>query len=98
MSALAGKQIRRRPRDESGQTPITPAVEVRYLRLRRRIMGEGFAGALGDYWLDAWNRSILFLDVLRERGNTYRDQQGKAVPHVLDFEAELVLDGRALPR
>ena len=22
-----------------------------------------------EYWIDAWQRSILFLDVLRERGN-----------------------------
>ena len=27
--------------------------------------------AAQEYWLDAWQRSILFLDVLRDRGNTY---------------------------
>ncbi len=52
------------------------------------------AGIFGDYLLDAWHRSVLFLDVLRERGNTFRAQQAKAVPHVLQFAAELVLDGR----
>jgi hypothetical protein len=26
--------------------------------------------AVQEYWLDAWQRSILTLDVLRERGNT----------------------------
>ena len=31
-------------------------------------------GAVQEYWLDAWQRSILFLDVLRERGNTYLEQ------------------------
>ena len=51
-----------------------------------------------EYWIDAWQRSILFLDVLRQRGNIYLEQSAKNAPHVLSFEAELVLDGRTLPR
>ena len=27
------------------------------------------ANDLLDYWIDAWQRSILLLDVLRQRGN-----------------------------
>ena len=49
-----------------------------------------------DYWQDAWQRSILMLDVLRQRGNIYREHNAESVPHVLDFEAELVRDGRTL--
>jgi len=26
-----------------------------------------------DYWVDAWQRSVLFLDVLRQRGNGCAD-------------------------
>jgi pimeloyl-ACP methyl ester carboxylesterase len=51
-----------------------------------------------EYWLDAWQRSILVLDVLRQRGNIYLEQAAKEVPHVLTFQAELVRDGRTLPR
>ncbi len=54
--------------------------------------------AAQEYWLDAWQRSILFLDVLRERGNTYLEQSAKEAPHVLDFKAEVVRDGRKLAR
>ena len=57
----------------------------------------GFS-AVGEYWLDAWQRSVLFLDVLRERGNIYQEQSAKEVPHVLTFQAELVRDGRTLER
>ena len=53
---------------------------------------------LQEYWLDAWQRSILFLDVLRERGNIYLEHSAKEVPHVLNFKAELVRDGRTLER
>jgi pimeloyl-ACP methyl ester carboxylesterase len=51
-----------------------------------------------EYWLDAWQRWILLLDVLRQRGNNYLEYNAREVPHVLSFEAELVLDGRTLPR
>src|SRR6202453_4426459 len=82
-------------------------------------------GFAQEYWLDAWQRSVLFLDILRERGNTYFDHSSKEVPkqrsvlfldilrergntyfdhsskevpNVLGFQAELVQDGRTLPR
>lgn len=51
-----------------------------------------------DYWLDACQRSILFLEILRERGNGYFAHQASKAPNVLAFGAELVHDGRTLPR
>jgi pimeloyl-ACP methyl ester carboxylesterase len=53
---------------------------------------------LVDYWFDAWQRSILLLDVLRQRGNNSREHNARKVPNVLSFDAELVLDGRSLQR
>lgn len=50
------------------------------------------------YWIDAWQRSILTLDVLRERSARYDAHAAKQAPHVLKFDCELVIDGRALPR
>jgi pimeloyl-ACP methyl ester carboxylesterase len=55
-------------------------------------------GAAAEYWTDAWQRSVLFLETLNERGNTALAQAAKEVPHVLTFQAELVLDGRQLER
>lgn len=60
--------------------------------------GQQNVGPAYEYFRDAWQRSILFLDVLRQRGNIYREQQEKSAPNVLQFDAELVLDGRELPR
>jgi hypothetical protein len=54
--------------------------------------------ALQEYWLDAWQRSVLFLDILRERGNIYHDHNAQEVPEVLSFETELIRDGRTLER
>ncbi|MCJ8159098.1 DUF3141 domain-containing protein [Sphingomonas sp. LaA6.9] len=50
------------------------------------------------YAADAWQRSILFLDVMRRRGQQYEEQAARSAPHVLDYEAELICDGRSLER
>ena len=47
---------------------------------------------------DATQRTVLFWDVLRQRSDQYYAQKAKEVPHVLSFEAELVLDGRTFAR
>ena len=37
-------------------------------------------------------------DVMRQSGNQYREHLAETAPHVLDYEAELVVDGRTLDR
>ena len=51
-----------------------------------------------DYWIDGWQRTVLFWDVLRQRSDEYYQQRAKAVPNVLSFGSELILDGRTLER
>ena len=54
-----------------------------------------FAPAM-EYMVDAAQRSILFWDVMRQRGNQYREHMAETAPHVLDYDVELVVDGRTL--
>jgi uncharacterized protein DUF3141 len=56
-----------------------------------------FAPAV-EYMVDAAQRSVLFWDVMRQRGNQAREHEAEKVPNVLEFKAELVVDGRTLPR
>src|ERR1700761_2149742 len=56
-----------------------------------------FASAL-EYLVDSGQRSVLFLDVMRQRGEQYREHMAETVPHVLNYEIELVADGRNLGR
>ena len=49
---------------------------------------------VAEYWTDALQRSVLFLDVMRERGEHYAAHNAKTAPHVLKFEAQLVVDFR----
>ena len=51
-----------------------------------------------SYALDAWQRSVLFLDVLRQRGNAFLEREDNPMRHVLSFDFDLVLDGHDLPK
>ncbi len=55
-------------------------------------------GTVTEYMADAVQRSVLYCDAMRQRGNAYREQAEKLAPHVLDYEVELVFDGRTLER
>jgi hypothetical protein len=49
-----------------------------------------------SYWTDAWQRSWLFGDVLRERGDIFLKHEKEGKPPVLVFEHEVIMDGRTL--
>ena len=49
-----------------------------------------------EYWLDAQQRSALFFDILRQRGDQFIEHTKEGKPPVLVFEHECVLDGRTL--
>ena len=51
-----------------------------------------------EYVVDAAQRTVLFWDTMRQRGNQYREHLAETAPHVLDYEVELIIDGRTLDR
>ena len=51
-----------------------------------------------EYWIDAWQRTILTWDVLRARGNQYLEHEKSGKPPVLVFDYTIVVDGRELPQ
>ncbi|HXV23057.1 MAG TPA: DUF3141 domain-containing protein [Alphaproteobacteria bacterium] len=57
-----------------------------------------FSNPFIDYWTDAAQRTVLFLDIMRQRGNQYREHTARTAPHVLSFDFEVVMDGRILDR
>src|ERR1700704_4690314 len=56
----------------------------------------GLVASAVEYMMDAGQRSVLFLDVLRQRGDQYREHVAQTAPHVLQYTAELIIDGRKL--
>ena len=47
-----------------------------------------------QYTTDAAQRSVLFLDTLRQRGNNYLEHEAAGRPPLLHFECEMVMDAR----
>ncbi|MFO1316762.1 MAG: DUF3141 domain-containing protein [Burkholderiales bacterium] len=51
-----------------------------------------------DYATDAAQRTVLFWDALRQRGNNFVEHTRAGLPPVLHFDYETIVDGRKLPR
>lgn len=50
------------------------------------------------YDVDAFQRSAIYMDILRKRGNTYIEHLRSGQPPVLVFNYEMILDGRHFSR
>jgi pimeloyl-ACP methyl ester carboxylesterase len=77
------KQAVTRHLDETAAEPLAPM--------------DAWAQA-AEYAVDSVQRSILFWDTLRQRGNNFLEHQRKGLPPVLRFDYEIVLDGRTFER
>ncbi|MGM0760601.1 MAG: DUF3141 domain-containing protein [Thermodesulfobacteriota bacterium] len=54
--------------------------------------------AATEYVVDSWQRSIVFVDTLRQRGNKYLHHLHTGQPPVLSFPYTVIRDGRDLKR
>jgi hypothetical protein len=96
-------------RELNAGSVATPTLSRDHLPNRWLQAAEGAARGVGtfdlflsnpvqEYWVDACQRAILTLDVLRQRGNNYLAQASRISPSVLNFAAEVVVDGRTFER
>ena len=51
-----------------------------------------------EYVTDACQRGVLYLDLLRCRGNEEKEITSRPMATVLGFDHELLMSGRSLPR
>jgi hypothetical protein len=54
--------------------------------------------AAAEYWGDAFQRSVLYADIMRKRGNSYIAHAKAGMPPVLVFKYDIVVKGRELER
>jgi pimeloyl-ACP methyl ester carboxylesterase len=54
--------------------------------------------ATTDYVTDFWQRTAMFLDILRQSGNQQEEMTSRPVNAVLIFDHEIILKGTELPR
>jgi len=72
--------------------------ELKLAALRTEAPAANFLEQWTAYWLDATQRGVLFLDVLRERANNMLEHERKGLPPLLDFDYEILLDARTFER
>jgi pimeloyl-ACP methyl ester carboxylesterase len=51
-----------------------------------------------EYWTDAAQRTAMYLDTMRKRGNIYIEHALQGKPALLKFKHELLIDGKELKR
>src|SRR3954466_3111784 len=56
----------------------------------------GLVTSAMEYMVDSGQRTVLFLDVMRQRGEQYREHIAETAPNVLNYAVELIMDGRKL--
>jgi pimeloyl-ACP methyl ester carboxylesterase len=61
-------------------------------------LGAASFTAATDYAVDFWQRSMLFLDILRRSGNQQADMTSRPINAVLIYEYEVILKGSSLAR
>ena len=55
-------------------------------------------GAAAEYATDFWQRSLIFLDILRRSGNQQAEMTSRPINAVLIYDYEIILRGDSLPR
>jgi pimeloyl-ACP methyl ester carboxylesterase len=85
---MASTETAPTPRPTSSNPPEGLAAQISMLE----------PAALNNYAHDFWQRSILFLDILRRRGNQREEMMAHGAASVLIYDTEVVLRGDALPR
>lgn len=76
----------------------TAAMDVTKNDPFRTALPEFRAPVVGDYLTDAFQRTVLFLDLLRRRGNEQEEMTSRPMATVLRFDHEILISGRSLPK
>lgn len=92
-SLLPGQGLTRMWPDMTNDLPVLPGGES----LATVMDPFGFGRAAMSYWRDSVERSVLYWDVMRERGNQYLAHMEQTKPNVLGFDTQVLMDGRTLP-
>jgi pimeloyl-ACP methyl ester carboxylesterase len=61
-------------------------------------MGAESFRAAADYAVDFWQRSFMFLDILRQSGNQQAEMTSRPINAVLIYDYEVIMKGSSLPR
>ncbi len=81
-----------------GASAILPDKERLQELAKRDFRAATDLQAATEYATDFWQRSILFLDILRQSGNQQAEMTSRPINAVLGYDHEVILRGTNLPR
>lgn len=82
----------KRKSDEGARDPALAWMDT--MSSMRQEASQKLMTDLWDYTVDFWQRWILFMDIMRRRGNIMLDHHQEGMPPLLDYEYEVILDAR----
>lgn len=80
------------------RTPTLRPAETEHAIDKSHAVPPSFLEQAWRYHVDRWQRSVLFLDTLRERANNMLAHEEAGMPPPLDFDYETILDARRFER
>ncbi len=90
-----------RPRRQRALTPTASAARTRRTRTAIGAAPKTpfeFARQWAEYTIDAAQRSVLYWDTLRQRGNQWLEHEAAGKPPVLNYRYEMIADARTYER
>src|SRR5262245_48901392 len=83
-----------------GQQAFASHLQAATEKLIRPLEGQPQSAgqAAPDYLVDCLQRWVLFWDTLRQRGNAFLEHERANKPPLLDYDYQMVVDGRTLAR
>ena len=64
----------------------------------RKLVDVPTPATVAEYWIDGWQRGVLFLEAMHRRALQYEEHAAETAPNVLGYDTELIVDGRRLER
>ncbi len=97
MEAITVNPFGRSPRVAAAEPANSEVPATEDVRSSAAVAAPAVAESWGYLW-DAWQRGVLFLDVMRQRADNMLEHEREGLPPLLAFRHETILDGRRLPR
>ncbi len=85
---------RNRPIKISKKPTLGPKRAAQPTQVAVEPLQEAWAQDASAYGFDVWQRSVLFLDTLRQRADNMLEHERAGQPPLLDFKYETILDAR----
>lgn len=90
--------VRKAPHNSQSAASQESADQLPVLELEHATIPSKPATDLLTYQDDLWRRGLHYLDTLRQRADNMLEHEQAGMPPLLDFDYEMILDGRQLER